>query len=291
MPMSSGVAGARHGSGTAGVVGANGADGFGVYGASDSGVAIQGYSGSGAGIRGLSSSFVGLVGISDTSIGLYGYNVSPSVPAFYAENLGPNNRIAGYFNGDVQVNGNFTVLPGFNKNAAVAMPDGSDAVVYCQESPEPYFEDFGRAQLVNGVAQIDIEREFASIVRREDYMVFLTPGGDSKGLYVSRQNPQGFEVREAQGGKSSLPFTYRVVAQAQGHRRKAPCARPPGPQEQPRRDAREDGGQSMVLSSPDCAERHQARVSRWSPSRPTSAFAALDRNASQPAIATRRRWL
>jgi hypothetical protein len=211
LPMSSGVAGARNASGTAGVLGANG-NGAGVLGVSDSGAGVQGQSTSYVGLRGISQSFVGLVGISSGSIGLYGYTTAASVPAFYAENLsGPGTSVAGFFYGDVTVQGNFTVTGGA-KNAAVPMPDGSEAVVYCQESPEPYFEDFGRGQLTNGVANVDIEREFASIVRREDYMVFLTPGGDSKGLYVSRQTPQGFEVREAQGGKSSLPFTYRIVA-------------------------------------------------------------------------------
>jgi hypothetical protein len=211
LPIGSGVAGARNGTGTAGVLGVNASDGMGVYGVSQSSAGVQGFSTSGVGLRGIPQGFVGLVGISSASIGLYGYTTAQSVPAFYAENLsGPGTSVAGYFYGDVTVEGNFTVTGA--KHAAVPMPDGSEAVVYCQESPEPYFEDFGRGQLANGIANIDLERDFASIVRREDYMVFITPGGDSKGLYVSRQTPQGFEVREAQGGKSSLPFTYRIVA-------------------------------------------------------------------------------
>ena len=111
--------------------------------------------------------------ISDNSIGLYGYNVAPNVPALYAENLAANpaNRFAAQFNGDVWVYGNFVVVGG-GKYAAVTMPDGTEALVYCQESPEPYFEDFGRARLVNGVAHVQLEPEFASIVKRDDYMVF-----------------------------------------------------------------------------------------------------------------------
>lgn len=42
-------------------------------------------------------------------------------------------------------------------------------------------------------------------------MVFLTPGADTRGLFVTHQGPNGFEVRECQGGTSSIPFTYRVV--------------------------------------------------------------------------------
>ena len=81
--------------------------------------------------------------------------------------------------------GNFTVSGGA-KNAAVPMPDGTEAVLYCQESPEPYFEDFGRARLVNGVAHVQLEPEFASIVKRDDYMVFLTPEGELEESSVHR---------------------------------------------------------------------------------------------------------
>jgi hypothetical protein len=192
----------------------------GVYGVSTSSDGVHGASTSGVGLRGTSSGFVGLVGISDQNIGLYGYTVAPNVPAFYAEHLGASGRIAGRFYGDVQVIGNFTVSGGA-KNAAVPMPDGSEAVMYCQESPEPYFEDFGRAHLVNGQAHVQIEAEFASTIKRDDYMVFLTPGGNSNGLHVSQQTANGFEVRENNGGKSDLSFTYRII----GKRRDIPGKR------------------------------------------------------------------
>ena len=58
---------------------------------------------------------------------------------------------------------------------------------------------------------MQLEPEFASIVKRDDYMVFVTPGGDAS-LYIGSQNANGFEVRETNAGKSNVPFTYRVVA-------------------------------------------------------------------------------
>jgi hypothetical protein len=91
------------------------------------------------------------------------------------------------------------------------MPDGTTASVYCQESPEPYFEDFGRAQLLGGVANVALEREFAALVAGGDYMVFLTPEGDTRGLCVSQRGPGAFQVRELQGGTGSVSFTYRIV--------------------------------------------------------------------------------
>jgi hypothetical protein len=42
------------------------------------------------------------------------------------------------------------------------------------------------------------------------YMVFITPEGDNRGLYVTQKSGSGFEVRESQGGHSTLPFNYRT---------------------------------------------------------------------------------
>jgi hypothetical protein len=44
------------------------------------------------------------------------------------------------------------------------------------------------------------------------YRVLITPDGDNRGLFVSNKGSAGFAVREAQGGRSTLAFDYRVVA-------------------------------------------------------------------------------
>ena len=119
--------------------------------------------------------------------------------------------LAGRFDGAVQVNGSFTVVGG-PKSAAVPHPDGSHRRVYCLESPESYFEDFGRARLANGRATVRLDPDFAAVVHSDDYDVFLTPRGDTRGLYVTGQNRRTFEVREVQGGNGSLDFSYRVLA-------------------------------------------------------------------------------
>jgi hypothetical protein len=59
---------------------------------------------------------------------------------------------------------------------------------------------------------VELDSEFAPMVRTDDYHVFLTPEGDTQGLFVSARTPDGFEVRELQGGTSTLTFSYRVVA-------------------------------------------------------------------------------
>jgi hypothetical protein len=111
----------------------------------------------------------------------------------------------------VVVQGSFTVTGG-PKSAGVKHPDGSTRRMYCQESPEPWFEDFGSATLQNGRVEITLDSEFDALVKGDDYLIFLTPEGDCKGLFVSRKGPHRFVVEELQGGKSTLPFSYRVVS-------------------------------------------------------------------------------
>ena len=57
-----------------------------------------------------------------------------------------------------------------------------------------------------------LDRDFVAVADLRQYHVFLTPYGDSNGLYVSNRSSSGFQVREQGGGKSSLKFSYRVVA-------------------------------------------------------------------------------
>jgi hypothetical protein len=119
---------------------------------------------------------------------------------------------AGVFLGPVVTWGPFVNIGGSPKSAAVPHPDGSHRLLYCVESPESWFEDFGEAKLVKGKASVKIDKDFAAVVNSAGYHVFLSAYGDSRGLYVSRRDRSGFEVREQQGGRSSLTFSYRIVA-------------------------------------------------------------------------------
>jgi hypothetical protein len=80
------------------------------------------------------------------------------------------------------------------------------------ESPESWLEDFGRADLAHGQAKVALEAAFATVVHTDDYHVFLSPEGETNGLYVSSRNTAGFEVREQQRGTSNASFSYRIVA-------------------------------------------------------------------------------
>src|SRR5262249_61747601 len=92
------------------------------------------------------------------------------------------------------------------KSAVVPFPDGTHCVLHCMESPEHWFEDFGAAKLKRGRAVVKLDANFAKVIKRGDYKVFLTPEGDCRGLYV-RKSAASFEVRELAGGTSSVAFS------------------------------------------------------------------------------------
>ena len=88
--------------------------------------------------------------------------------------------------------------------------------LYAVESPENWFEDFGRAKLVNGRAVVKIEPVFAETVNTEvDYHIFAK--GNCRGLYVAHQGPGSFEVRELNKGKANITFDYRIVARRRAY--------------------------------------------------------------------------
>lgn len=216
---------------------------FGVVGMSDRNVGVVGLSGAHAGVYG-GSAVVGVVGDGrrgqtgvegvGSQTGVYGHVDFKSPNADGAGVFGaasmnfnaagkPDGTFtgrAGVFVGpvdvvsDLRVSGNLVVFG--TKSAAARHADGTHRLLYCMESPEPQFECFGEATLVRGKADVRIDRNFIGVADTAHYHVFLTPYGDSLGLYVSVRGGTGFQVREQGGGKSSIAFSYRVVAKRQG---------------------------------------------------------------------------
>lgn len=104
------------------------------------------------------------------------------------------------------------------KSALVTTASYGNRQLYAMESPENWFEDFGKAQLTNGQAVVRLDPIFAETVNTEsDYHIFLTPKGDCKGLYVARQTATTFDVRELQNGASTVAFDYRIVAKRKNY--------------------------------------------------------------------------
>src|SRR6266508_2771899 len=120
----------------------------GVHGMCDSGldsgvVGISGMNPPGPGPKPLAGlAAAGVYGISTNNAGVVGQSANP-------------NSFGGYFFGNVVVTGNLAVngtISSPNKQAVVAFPDGTQRVLYCMESPEYWFEDFGAAKLKRGRA-------------------------------------------------------------------------------------------------------------------------------------------
>jgi hypothetical protein len=122
-----------------------------------------------------------------------------------------------HFGGDclIDVSGNLSCNG--TVSAVVKTSDNRQLSVYAVQSSENWIEDYGSGALVNGVAAIEIEPQFAQTVTTgAGYHVFLTPNGDCEQLYVTRKGPSSFEVHEAKGGKSNVQFDYRIVAHRKG---------------------------------------------------------------------------
>jgi len=114
-------------------------------------------------------------------------------------------------------NGDLTCT-GQVKTLATTAGGAHTVETYAMHSPENWMEDFGSGSLQNGVAVVNIDPTFAeTISATADYHIFITPKGDSKGLYVARESANSFEVRESGGGTSSLSFDYRIVAKRRGY--------------------------------------------------------------------------
>jgi hypothetical protein len=79
------------------------------------------------------------------------------------------------------------------------------------ESPESWFEDFGRARLVCGEAIVPLDRDFAAVVDTSDYHVFLAGYEGRSDLSVCDRTSEDFRVR-ATAGDVDGTFSWRVVA-------------------------------------------------------------------------------
>jgi hypothetical protein len=190
---------------------------IGVSGRSSLGIGVHGFSFHGLGVAGRSNSSTGVQGVSTSGLGVRGTSTnSVAVSGFSFRSFG------GFFRGPPSTTGSSgslrllgTVVKSQGEySEALPHPDGSQRLLYAPLSPESWYEDFGRGELVEGRGQVEFDPDFAAILGIDDghYHVFLTPEGDSNGLYVSSRRPTAFEVHEQQGGTSSLTFSYRVVA-------------------------------------------------------------------------------
>ena len=128
----------------------------------------------------------------------------------YAYEAAGGSGAAVYASGDMVASGT---------KPAVLKTSKGHRLLYAQESPEVWFEDFGEGQLVTGRDHIELDPLFLETVvinSLHPMKVFVQLEGDCNGVYVSK-GATGFDVTELKGGNSSVSFSYRVVAKRKGY--------------------------------------------------------------------------
>jgi len=190
-----------------GVQGVSNSVGYGVLAFSDSGIGLQASTGSGTALQVLT---------------VEGKGIGPAIrvsaekthSSYYQDIMTVDNQ------GDMAIAGRMAA-ESYVTNAAPQTVHrtaaGTNLITYAGQQTVATVEDMGAANLISGQAFVQLEPKFASMIDpRVAYLVFITPRGDSRGVYIAQQGPTGFSVRENQGGRSSLIFDYRIVGKPLG---------------------------------------------------------------------------
>ncbi len=177
----------------------------------------------------LSTNFGGLFAMSTNGTGIVGISASNANPALalQATGTGPLISASNPSNSPVLTldqKGNLTIAGTLTQAApckigCAAQSSGraNRVVSYASQASTPVTEDFGEARLINGVANVPLDSAFANVIdQHSNYMVFVMPNGDNRGLYVAQRSNAGFSVRESNGGRSNITFSYRIVAKPYG---------------------------------------------------------------------------
>jgi hypothetical protein len=208
-----------------GVLGQATGGGNGIQGLTTSGTGVYGSAGAGTGVFGVSVSGAGVAGASANNNAVFG-DASAAGNGVFARTVNGNGLVAqatgggnaASFFGNVIVNGNFTVAPGFAKSAVVTFADGTWRRLYATEAPENWFEDYGEAQLANGRARVPIPADFAQAVNTSvPYYVFpVGHSADIEALNVTVRAADHFEVQASGKGVVEGTFGFRIVAKRKG---------------------------------------------------------------------------
>jgi hypothetical protein len=176
-------------------------DGSGVFGVGSNGqgnsIGVQGetYSTNGRGVYGA----VATISVGGTAYGVYG-------------TCSPSRGIAVYASGDFAASG--------TKSCVVKTSQGP-TLMYCQESPGNWFEDFGEGELITGRCHVDLDPLFLETVTIDEanpLKVYVTPNGAMGEWWVDKGSA-GFTVVALEADDGTR-FDYRVVAKRKGFEQK-----------------------------------------------------------------------
>jgi hypothetical protein len=210
---------------------------IGVNGVSTTYVGVSGHSVNSTGVEGTSLAGIGVhadggyvpgTGVLQPALSVNGNDQNPDLiyACSPAIGLDPCTVVPGFpipefvavNNGNVFITGQIFTSGQCSSGCASSPSKGEQRVrLFTPQESLPTVEDFGEAQLVGGQTYVRIDPAFAKTTdNHAAYMVFITPEGDSNGLYVINKTGAGFEVRENKDGRSTLAFSYRIVAKPFG---------------------------------------------------------------------------
>jgi hypothetical protein len=213
----------------------------GVYGLADNGSGVEGFAvgesdvykgllsgNDSAGVWGDTSATANLAGVAGTAdnnfAGLF-VNNSSAYATVFAQNES-NSGGTGLFKvfkavtplGTCGIGDGNLSCTGQVKMLATTGGGSRTVETYAPQSAENWMEDYGMGAVTGGAGMVQIDPAFAETMAGDaSYHIFLTPHGDSKGLYVTNLTPTSFEVRESGGGTSSLSFDYKIVGKRRGY--------------------------------------------------------------------------
>lgn len=97
------------------------------------------------------------------------------------------------------------------------------AIVYqCLEGPSPMVQVCGNVDLIDGYAEVELPPSFQWVTSDDDLSVFLTPFGETDGLYVDSVDTHRLVIRERNGGRANCRVSWQVI----GHRIYGPASKP-----------------------------------------------------------------
>jgi hypothetical protein len=219
-------------SGNSGVTGlATGTSGtaHGIFGRSSNGDGVYGITtqndGLSSGVYGIAGNGWGLAGVSDDTSGNYaaiaGVGNDSATNLFFVDNSATNGSCFIDRNGNLSCTG--TITSSSSLRVRQQSSRGRRVLAYTPESASATIEDVG-ARMVDGVANVQIGSDFASVMDRGWYYVFLTPLGDTRGLYVSAKTPAAFQVRET---STDAPRWHSITGSSRTRSLRAATGYPP----------------------------------------------------------------
>ena len=179
-----------------GVVGFSNSSGTGVSGSSVSGTGVSAGSTSGTGLLATSSSGDGISGSSGTGTGVHGSSTF---------------GLAGLFDGNILVNGNFSATGTKAFVQAHPTDPGREIVYVALEGGEAGTYVRGIGQLQSGKAVLALPEHFGLVTTTEGLTIQLTPRGEWLQLYVVELDAAQIVVREAQGKSGAFDYLIHGV--------------------------------------------------------------------------------